>query len=261
MRLSPDSVGIPQDSIPLTGADGFVVFPTVHGLPGDAAAGVGTADETLVVQFVLPYRVEIQLLRVFLDTKDSVANKKFGIGIYDKAGARLFHTGAFEVGSGATVGLLSVVGSVDTTLDGSAASGQKVIPLTATTNIIVGANYKVIGSAGSETIEVASIVAGVSVTAVDNLTFSYVSTDTFKNAVQILNRGVYFIAWTSESTIAFLRGISFSSDATLTEMMNAKSTKKVGTVTGGSAGIVPATLGTITGVDTITECPVLFAEQ
>lgn len=71
---------------------------------------------------------------------------------------------------------------VDTTLDGAAAAGQKVIPLTSTTGITVGKFYKVfsIDFTKYEIIEVDSISAGVSVTAVENLIWAYASGDIFR---------------------------------------------------------------------------------
>ena len=73
--------------------------------------------------------------------------------------------------------------TADTTLNGAAAAGQKVIPLTLTTGITVGKQYLVRELAGheEELITVASISAGVSVTAVDNLIFGYLSGDIFRS--------------------------------------------------------------------------------
>ena len=72
---------------------------------------------------------------------------------------------------------------IDTTLDGAAAAAQKVIPLTSTAGIVVGIKYMVREAAGNEyeVIEVASISAGVSVTAVNNLKFSFASGDIFRS--------------------------------------------------------------------------------
>ncbi len=72
---------------------------------------------------------------------------------------------------------------IDTTLDGAAAAGQKVILLTSTVGIAVGTKYRVRSDDATkeEIIEVASISAGVSVTAVDNLVFSYASGDFFRS--------------------------------------------------------------------------------
>jgi hypothetical protein len=73
--------------------------------------------------------------------------------------------------------------AVSTTLDASAAAGQKVIPLTATTGIVAGGEYLIRKADGSyqEVVKVASISAGVSVTAHNNLARAYVSTDLFIN--------------------------------------------------------------------------------
>jgi len=70
----------------------------------------------------------------------------------------------------------------DTTLDGAAAAGQKVIPLTSTTGITVGKFYKVfsVDFTKYEIIEVDSISVGVSVTAVENLIWAYASGDVFQ---------------------------------------------------------------------------------
>lgn len=72
---------------------------------------------------------------------------------------------------------------IDTTLNGAAASGQKVIPLTSTAGIVVGTKYKIREAIGNyeENIHVASISAGVSVTARDNLFNSFVSGDIFRS--------------------------------------------------------------------------------
>lgn len=72
--------------------------------------------------------------------------------------------------------------TVDTTLDGAAASGQKVIPLTATAGIVVGNKYKIRQAIGNdeEIVHVASIIAGVSVTARDNLKYTFASADIFR---------------------------------------------------------------------------------
>jgi hypothetical protein len=73
--------------------------------------------------------------------------------------------------------------TVSTTLDGSAAAAQKVIPLTATTGIAVDGEYLIRKADGSyqEVVKVASISAGVSVTAHNNLARAYASSDLFLN--------------------------------------------------------------------------------
>ena len=72
---------------------------------------------------------------------------------------------------------------IDTTLDGAAAAAQKVIPLTSTTGIQVGVKYRLRSDDATkeEIIEVDSISAGVSVTAVDNLIWPYASGDFFRS--------------------------------------------------------------------------------
>lgn len=71
---------------------------------------------------------------------------------------------------------------VNTTLDDAAAAAQKVIPLTATAGIVVGKFYKVFSDDFTkyEIIEVDSISAGVSITAVENLVWAYASGDFFQ---------------------------------------------------------------------------------
>jgi hypothetical protein len=71
---------------------------------------------------------------------------------------------------------------INTTLDGTAAAGQKVIPLTSTTGITIGNFYKIfsVDFTKYEIIEVDSISAGVSVTAVENLIWAYASGDVFQ---------------------------------------------------------------------------------
>jgi hypothetical protein len=72
----------------------------------------------------------------------------------------------------------------NTTLDAGAASGQKTIPLTATTALTAG-DFCLIRAADSddefEVVEIASVSAGVSVTSVDNLKYTYASADTFRH--------------------------------------------------------------------------------
>ena len=67
----------------------------------------------------------------------------------------------------------------NTTLDGAAAAAQKVIPLTATTSISSGDIMFIRTAAGTEyeLIEVDSVSAGVSITAVDNLVYTYAAAD------------------------------------------------------------------------------------
>lgn len=60
-----------------------------------------------------------------------------------------------------------------TTLDGSAASGQKVIPLTSTNSLAVGATALVTDGTNSEPVVIGSISAGVSVTVVADLAHTY----------------------------------------------------------------------------------------
>lgn len=69
--------------------------------------------------------------------------------------------------------------TVNTTLDGAAAADQKVVPLTATAGIKAGDELILKPAAGlfREAIQVAKITAGVSITAVDDLFFSYAAGD------------------------------------------------------------------------------------
>lgn len=71
---------------------------------------------------------------------------------------------------------------IDTTLDGTAASGQKVIPLTSTVGIVVGNKYIVREAAGNEweVIEVDTISSGISVTALVNLKYGFLTADVFR---------------------------------------------------------------------------------
>lgn len=72
----------------------------------------------------------------------------------------------------------------NTTLDAAAAAAQKVIPVAATAAFAVG-DYCLIRAEDSddeyEIVEIASISAGVSITAVDNLIFSYASSDILRH--------------------------------------------------------------------------------
>ena len=71
----------------------------------------------------------------------------------------------------------------NTTLDASAASGQKTIPLTATTALAEG-DECIIRSVDDDEYEiviVASVSSGVSVTATDNLNYTYASGDSFRH--------------------------------------------------------------------------------
>lgn len=72
----------------------------------------------------------------------------------------------------------------DTTLDGSAASGQKVIPLSGTAAFSVGdiCLVKAVDADDEfELVEIDSISAGVSITTVSNLVYSYASSDVFRH--------------------------------------------------------------------------------
>ena len=72
----------------------------------------------------------------------------------------------------------------NTTLDGGAASGQKVIPVTSTTAFLatdVCLLKKEDSDDAYEVIVIASVSAGVSVTAVDNLKFNYTASDSLKH--------------------------------------------------------------------------------
>ena len=71
----------------------------------------------------------------------------------------------------------------NSTLDGAAAAAQKVIPLTATTGLTVGDICVIETDADDqfEIVEIASISAGVSITAEDNLKQAYASGDGFRH--------------------------------------------------------------------------------
>lgn len=70
---------------------------------------------------------------------------------------------------------LDTAAPIQQTLDGAAASAQKVIPLALTTNLAVGdqAYIRNTDAGTGEWIEIAEIAAGVSITAVDDLVASY----------------------------------------------------------------------------------------
>ena len=71
----------------------------------------------------------------------------------------------------------------NTTLDDAAAAAQKTIPLTATTALTAG-DVCIIRAADDvefEIVVIASVSSGVSVTAVDNLNYTYASGDTFRH--------------------------------------------------------------------------------
>ena len=99
-----------------------------------------------------------------------------------------------DTGNTPTVKLISESGSTfvasqnatkgpNTTLDDSASSGQKVIPLTATTSINGGEKYRIgPNSIGQfEDVTVDTLTSGVSVTVRDDLNYSYASGDVFRS--------------------------------------------------------------------------------
>lgn len=75
---------------------------------------------------------------------------------------------------------LDIAAPIQQTLDGAANSGQKVIPLAATTSLAVGDRGYIrnTDAATGEWIEIQQILAGVSITVVDNLVGSYSETAT-----------------------------------------------------------------------------------
>lgn len=87
--------------------------------------------------------------------------------------------------TGRTWSFVNTVGNDSSTLlDGTAASGQKVIPLTATTGLTAGDECLIRAVDQDfefEIIKIASVSAGVSVTAEDNLYFSYAADDLFRH--------------------------------------------------------------------------------
>ena len=106
--------------------------------------------------------------------------------------------------------------AANTTLDAAAAADQKTIPLTATTGFAAG-DYCLIRAEDEdnefEIVEIDSVTANVSVTAVDNLIFAYTSSDVFRHSdywpsLVLLDtnfspekRGEYFF-WTFEAVEA-----------------------------------------------------------
>lgn len=82
---------------------------------------------------------------------------------------------AFAMDSGA---------AASTTLDGAAAAAQKDVPLTATTGFSAGDICLLRAEDDddeSESVEIDTVTAGVKITAVDNLKFSYAAGDTFRH--------------------------------------------------------------------------------
>ena len=77
---------------------------------------------------------------------------------------------------------LDSANQVDTTLDGAAAAAQKVVPLASTAGIVAGNKYRLRPAIGNleEVVHVDTINAGISITARDNLKYSYVSGDIFR---------------------------------------------------------------------------------
>lgn len=72
---------------------------------------------------------------------------------------------------------LAITFDATTTVDGTSSSGQKVVQVTATTGMIAGRVVTLDrGNANEENIVIASISAGVSITAVDNLTNEHLAT-------------------------------------------------------------------------------------
>lgn len=72
----------------------------------------------------------------------------------------------------------------NTTLDAAAAAGQKVIPVTATAGFSAGDECLIRAEDSDNEFEIviiASISAGMSITATDNLIFSYTSSDIFRH--------------------------------------------------------------------------------
>lgn len=69
-----------------------------------------------------------------------------------------------------------------TTLDGAAAAGQTTIPLTATTDVVVGGIYRMTNALGQfEFVTVDSISAAVSVEARRDLAYTYAAADVFES--------------------------------------------------------------------------------
>lgn len=99
------------------------------------------------------------------------------------------------------------------TLDGAAASGQKVVPTLATGDAAIGDVVYILdndGAAGSEWAQVASIIAATSLTMVDNLTNAFVTTD---DDVMILGVERWVLGIELDG-IAHLRVVCFNGDDT-----------------------------------------------
>jgi len=88
--------------------------------------------------------------------------------------ARQGKTWSFAMDSGNTA---------NTTLDAGATSGQKVVPLVATTGLSAGDICLIATAADNafEIVEIGSVSSGVSITAVSNLKFTYASGDPFRH--------------------------------------------------------------------------------
>lgn len=90
-------------------------------------------------------------------------------------------------------------GDWKTKLDGAAAGGQKVVPVTTTVGAIVGDPVELVSSTGTEVGIIASINAGVSVTLVDNLSGSFATGDRIYGAARqwrrFVNRAAGEMLW------------------------------------------------------------------
>ena len=238
---------IPSGAIPLVGTadEGYIVLPAgLHGSPGDAAVGVGVVDEVVALQFVLPCRITIQTLRIFVDTAE--AGKVFGIGIY-----AILQKIGFTLSGGSGDYVITINGTdhtetFNTDLSTTAANlviningGAEAARVTASS---VGAVVTVISDVGGQNFSYASsaTVGGVAEAAASDgaLLFETGAKSTTSVGLQsialgspeAMASGAYFIAWTCDGTTARLRGISFGSDTTLNEMINENTAKRAGTI-------------------------------
>lgn len=106
----------------------------------------------------------------------------------------------------------SIAASTMETLDDSAASAQKVVPVAATGDLAIGDEVYVRddgGAPGSEWAQVAAISAGVSFTTVDNLT------NAFTSGEDVFIEGVArWVAYVPLEGVAHLRVICINGDTT-----------------------------------------------
>jgi hypothetical protein len=75
-----------------------------------------------------------------------------------------------------------------------------------------------------------------------------------------LDPGPYFFAWTSDSTSTALSAFSVTVGGAADAILNAGAVEKVGTAAASSAGVLPASMGTVTALS-ITAIPLVSFER